>query len=56
MLQMMKDIGGVEMPEYFGKVVGEERKTADKKPSKGGKDRTTTLPVKGDGSSKSKDK
>ena len=25
-LQIMKDIGGVEMPEYFGKLVGEEPK------------------------------
>ena len=25
MLQIMKDIGGVEMPEYFGKLMGDEK-------------------------------
>ncbi len=25
MMQIMKDVGGVDMPEYFGKLVGEER-------------------------------
>ncbi|MFT5289338.1 MAG: flotillin [Planctomycetota bacterium] len=28
MMQIMKDIGGVEMPEFFGKLVGDDGKTA----------------------------
>ena len=34
MLHMMKDIGGVKMPEYFGKVMGED--PGDAKPSESG--------------------
>ena len=29
MLTMMKDVGGIEMPEFFGKILGEEKKAAD---------------------------
>ena len=29
MMQMMKDIGGVEMPEYFGRLVGDEPRSDD---------------------------
>ena len=28
MLQIMKDIGGVEMPEFFGRIAGEDKTTA----------------------------
>ena len=33
-LQMMKDIGGVEMPEYFGKLVEAQQKNAEPEPEK----------------------
>jgi flotillin len=32
MLQMMRDIGGVQMPEYFGKVTGDAKATAQEPP------------------------
>jgi len=39
MLQIMKDVGGVEMPEYFGKILGEEpSKVIEPKGRKGGKE------------------
>jgi len=32
MLQMMRDVGGVQMPEYFGKIVGDDKKGGDAPP------------------------
>ena len=29
MLTMMKDVGGIEMPEFFGKILGEEKSDTD---------------------------
>ena len=34
-MQMMRDIGGVQMPEYFGKLVGEEAKAPEAKAPEG---------------------
>jgi flotillin len=40
MLHMMKDIGGVEMPEFFGKVVGTEGSRSSVTPVKAERDET----------------
>lgn len=42
-LRLMKDIGGVEMPEFFGKLAADEpsKDAAAAKPTKGEKDRST---------------
>jgi flotillin len=48
MLQMMRDIGGVQMPEYFGKMVGDAKAAQD--PAARG----ATTPPKADGESKKK--
>jgi flotillin len=59
MLQIMKDIGGVEMPEYFGRLIGEEpTKTiipeksdekAGEAPSNGAPEKEATIPSEQDG-------
>jgi hypothetical protein len=48
MLQMMRDIGGVQMPEYFGKVSGDTKAAGTETA------RATTPPAKGDGEPRKK--
>ncbi len=48
MLQMMRDIGGVQMPDYFGKMTGDQKAPAPETA------RATTPPVKGDGEPRQK--
>ena len=38
MLQIMKDVGGVEMPEYFGRLMGEEATKAGSSENSGGQE------------------
>ena len=44
-MQIMKDVGGVEMPEYFGKLMAD----AEAKGGKGGDEKSASRPPKDGG-------
>ena len=50
MLNMMKDVGGVEMPEFFGKLLGDEPRDRpiNGEPAEAAKNKADRQPPKSD--------